>query len=141
MDIPLQNNFLMKYKSLIKQLFMFGIIGCFGVVLDVVLYFLLLKIGLSIVVSKTISIIICVIYGYFMHSRYTFGAKRTANNMFFCFIVYGISIVQNAATNSFLVNNIKNQYNFVIAYLVATCISICISFFGMKFLVFTQKCR
>ena len=130
---------LRKYKLLIGQLFRFGVVGCISVAFDALLYYVFLKAGLPVSVSKGLSAIICIICAYFMHSCWTFQSKRTTKNMFVFCIVYGISIIQNVLTNSFLVNSIKNQYRYIIAFLVATSISVCINFFAMKFFVFSER--
>jgi putative flippase GtrA len=124
--------------TLFGQLFRFGVIGISGVLLDAVLYYLLLK-TLPIAFAKGISVTISVVYGYFMHSRWTFQNKKTLGNLFLYCIVYGISILQNIFTNFFVGRMIKNSpYNLIIAFLTATFISICINFAGMKFIVFRR---
>jgi putative flippase GtrA len=134
--------FFSKFKNnlLFKQLTKYVIVGFSGVAIDGLLYLFLIKFGLSIVQSKTISIIISVSYGYFMNSRWTFQSKRTLKNAILYCIIYGISILQNVFTNSFVSKMIESvSYNLLIAFFVASFFSMCITFLGNKFIVFVPR--
>lgn len=72
-----------------KQIIKFGIVGAVTVIIDLGIYNLLIRQGLNIYWSRTISIIIAVTVGYFWHRLWTFRSKNPQMHrefMKFCII-------------------------------------------------------
>ena len=123
-----------------RQIFLYSLVGLSGICLDAVLYAFFLKFfGFPISIAKVISVIVSVIYGYVMNCCFTFSSKVAVRSIVaYCF-VYGVSIIQNVATNSFLATHLPKQfYPLICSFLIATAISVCINFFGLKFFVFKK---
>lgn len=123
-----------------RQLVLYSLIGVSAVALDGAIYFFFLKVvRLPLSVAKLLGVVCSVVYGYVLNCRQTFCAKISARSLAAYCVVYGISIAQNIFTNAVLAARIPERFFPLIgAFLVATFISVCMNFLGMKFWVFRE---
>ncbi|MDR2548590.1 MAG: GtrA family protein [Desulfobulbus sp.] len=126
-----------------QQVFRYLIIGISAVILDAITYSALLKIfDVSIIFAKLSGVLASVAYGYALNSRWTFSSKTSLRTIVTYCVVYGISIIQNVATNNFFVKNLPEcLFPLTSAFLIATAVSVCINFLGMKFWVFKKNAQ
>ena len=130
----------MKNGDLPGQVLRYFVVGVSGVTLDAVIYYILLRYGVSITPAKGVSITASVIYGYCLNARWTFRAGFSKRSLAAYCIVYATSIILNMATNTYLAHSLPEWcFPIVMAFLVATAVSICITFSGLKFWVFKKK--
>lgn len=130
-----------EHHNLGWQICIYLVIGISSVMLDALIYGFLFGLSLfSVQFSKFISVVCSVAYSYVLNCRWTFAKAVTPGNVFRYCTVYGVSIIQNVATNAYLVKKIPPDcYPLVMAFLCATVVSVCINFMGMKLWVFRER--
>lgn len=123
--------------TLKEQVIKYIITGCACVLLDGLLYLLLLFFQLPIVLARTVSAVVIVLLGYFINRKWTFQADSSVWIFIKYWVLYTISIGVNVFTNSYIVKIFgESSIILTFAFLVATFISICITFSGLKLWVF-----
>lgn len=122
-----------------QQAIRYFCIGVSGVLIDASIYSLLLAFSVQLETAKGIGITTAVIYGYYLNASWTFqGIINSTSLMRYC-VLYGSSIAINIAINSCIIGTLgRNLLFIVIAFLVATTISMIINFIGLKFWVFKK---
>lgn len=124
-----------------KQICQYISIGISAVILDAIIYTLCLKLlFFSLTLAKLTGVISSVVYGYILNSKWTFSCKTSLRNIVSYCVVYSLSIALNVITNRFLVEALPDRlFPLVTAFCIATALSVCINFLGMKFWVFRQS--
>ncbi|MCH5146291.1 GtrA family protein [Desulfovibrio sp. UIB00] len=124
--------------QLSTQVFRYTIIGVSAVILDAVIYSLCIKLlFFSIEAAKLTGVVSSVVYGYILNGRWTFSQRISLRNILSYCAVYGFSIALNVMVNSFFVRALpEHLYPLITGFCVATVLSVCINFLGMKFWVF-----
>lgn len=126
----------------IAQLIKYAIAGVLGVMIDAGIYSLLYHLGAEISIAKFCGIVTSVIFSYFMNTLWSFQSKISLNSAIKFLIVYAFSILFNVLTNAYVLGYMKetsfNEYAFYVAFLVATFVSVCITFFGLKFWIYKK---
>ena len=126
-----------------KQLGRFLIVGATTVLIDFLTYRMLIRMGLSVWISKAVGFIAGTIFAYFTNKTWTFQAKVGGRRVFIKFLlVYFINLGINVSVNSGLVAVLgKEEIDLWSAFVAATGCSATLNFLGMKFLVFAPKSR
>lgn len=113
------------------------IVGITGVSFDAFLYTCLLCLGLSLTLSKAISMFGAVVLGYCLNAKWTFQAVPGLSNLGRFCLIYAASIIANVLINSSVANALHGAGpGLVIAFFCATLASIAITYTGLKFWVF-----
>ena len=142
------------FQPLTKQLIKFTIIGILAVLVDLVFYYILLHVYpeklfgyiSNEVSAKTTSFLIGMNVTYYLNKSWTWRKNdRSASRMIRFYFLYGISLLLNVATNSFLLYILYNRIVFAglplkygIAFTGATLVSAVLNFAGQKFWIFTE---
>ena len=123
-----------------KELIRFLLIGISAVLVDLFVYLLMIKIGLSINISKAISFCSGAIVSYQANRLWTFKIKtiKLSNTLLFI-ILYGLSLIINVFMNSFIIFVYREILSIQIAFVTATLFSATFNFFGLKLIVFNRK--
>lgn len=124
-----------------EQLIKYVIAGICGVGIDAGIYAIFMYIGFSISVSKLIGIFTSVVFSYVVNTLWSFKSSITLINFVKFCVLYSFSIAFNVLTNSITITKLEElnePFSFFIAFLVATFISICITFFGLKFWIYKK---
>ena len=129
-----------KSLSLISQGFYFIVAGVSAVSIDYLFYTLTLALTGSIF-SKVFGFYSGVVVSFLINSSYTFrrnGKSFLASTYFFRYIIFiTASMFINVFTNYFLLNYFSSISNIrILAFSVATSISMIFNFLSMKLLVF-----
>lgn len=107
----------MKKNSLIrlieskKQLIKFGMVGAVTVLIDLGIYNLLIRQGLNLYWSRTISIIVAVTMGYFWHRHWTFRSRNP--QMHREFIKFCIISITGLGLNLLIMRILYPMTNFI----------------------------
>jgi putative flippase GtrA len=101
----------------------------------------------SVNLTKGIGFIGGTIFSYFVNCFWTFNQQTTGAGSAGRFIlVYLVSLVANIVVNYLSIDWLKasaliSEYILLTAFILATGVSAIINFIGMKFFVFTDRCR
>ena len=121
-----------------NQLLRFILVGGVAVILDLVIYSVLLKVGrIDPVWAKRTSFGIGSIWAFFANKYCTFAVHemRLSDPLLFV-IVYAFGLFLNAFTHDILLGMFGLKS---VAFLSATSVSMCSNFLGQKFIVFRRK--
>ena len=130
----------MQYRRLISQLSYFFIAGSFAVSADYIIYIITLE-SLGIFFSKIIGFYSGVFVSYLINSYFTFSkkGKNFISSKYFLkyLIILTISMLINVTTNYFILYcfSFLTKIN-LIAFLIATIISMVFNFINLKLIVF-----
>lgn len=121
-----------------KQISRFLLVGFTGVMIDLFAYFLLLKGGVPVAISKASSFIIGMFFGYHAHRFWTFSSSHRSFKQAGKFILmYFFALLVNVSINSAVLTFIPlPPYSYFFAFVLATMASASLNFLGMKFFVF-----
>lgn len=127
-----------------KQFGMFLIVGVPTVLMDLVVYYGLLHLGLTIGVSKAAGFIVSLTLTYFANKLWTFGHIRYfppyAPIKFT--ILYLLTLLINVFSNKLALHLfIHVEYGLFYAFLIATMCAAILNFLGLKFFVFYKKTK
>ena len=133
------NNFYNKYIS--NEVKRFIIVGGSTVLLDLICYFTLVKLGFESSISKGFSFTIGAIYAYIANKYFTFQNKNYGLLQFCLFILLYLStLLVNVITNETLLNFSNSTHSsLILAFIFATFVSATLNFLGMKYIVFSKK--
>lgn len=131
--------FVIENRSL-RQFIRYGIMGVTGVALDALVYTSMLHLGYSVNVAKTVGILCSVVYAYIGNTLWSFETKMKAGTFVRFCVVYALSAVVNVSINGFTSHLLTGilPYPLLLAFFCATGVSVMITFFGLKFLVYRQ---
>ncbi|NTW61160.1 GtrA family protein [Candidatus Saccharibacteria bacterium] len=124
----------------------FGVVGVANTVIDFLVLFSLVKIGLSTITSNIISTTVALIFSYFANKNYTFqnlnkGSARTI--VYFLIItLFGLWLMQPVIieTTSPLFNKIlNNNFSLIASKGLATLFSLTWNYFMYRKFVFTDN--
>ena len=121
----------------------FLLVGITSVLVDLIIYYFLFKIGIYISFAKAISFLIGTVYSYFFNKIWTFRAIG-GKKIFFKFIfVYLIALNINIFINKFIIDLISFDYymRIIIAFLISTIISAIFNFVCIKKFVFKRRVK
>tara|TARA_A100001035_G_scaffold278766_1_gene278392 strand:+ start:590 stop:985 length:396 start_codon:yes stop_codon:yes gene_type:complete len=127
-------------KKLINQLIFFFIAGTSAVLVDFIVYKITLE-TIGIFSSKLLGFYSGVFISFIINSSYTFSkdGKKLLNSFYFFkyFSLLTATMMINVGTNYFIFKNFSSITNIrLIAFLLATFISMLFNFFNLKFWVF-----
>jgi putative flippase GtrA len=117
-----------------RQLHLFLLVGAISTCLDFTLYFLLSGLGIERNISKGLSYLAGTYLGYLGNSKFTFQ-QRTSNLTKYMF-VYLASLAANIWFHHWSFTAFQNRAG---SWLIATLISTCMNFIGLRHFAFVRK--
>jgi len=127
---------------MIKREFnVFAIVGASTVLIDFVSYRGLIQLQtIDVDMAKAAGFMVGALFAYFANRFWTFGHKPlTVGSPFRFIVLYVSTLCANVLINSLTLKLIANKAaSFQLAFLLATGISACLNFLGMKFFVFRK---
>ena len=96
---------------------------------------------LSVDSAKAAGFLIGTLCAYFANQRWTFERRVRSHQRLLRFMaLYTVSLMVNIYVNARLLEMLQGLRAAVpIAFVIATCISACMNFIGMKFFVFAER--
>ncbi|NKB47595.1 MAG: GtrA family protein [Legionellales bacterium] len=127
-----------------KQFGMFLLVGIPTVLIDLIVYYGLISLGLNIGISKAIGFITSLVLTYFANKLWTFGHIRYfppyAPIKFT--LLYLFTLVINVVSNKLALQGLATvQYKLFYAFLIATACASILNFLGLKFFVFYKDIK
>lgn len=122
-----------------RELVMFLIVGASTVLVDFLTYRGLIELQLMQVdMAKVTGFLVGTLFAYFANRFWTFGHKSSLSGSAWRFsALYAITLGANVLINSLSLKLLADMANaFQFAFLLATGVSACLNFLGMKFFVF-----
>lgn len=121
-----------------KELAVFLVVGCLTVLIDFCFYRMLISFGLNVEVAKAAGFLAGTLFAYFANRFWTFGHKSSDAGSIWRFIVlYVATLITNVLVNSLGLKVFADTVAPVqLAFLIATGLTACLNFLGMKFFVF-----
>lgn len=122
-----------------RELQVFLVVGSLTVLIDFLSYRGLAWSGqLPVDWAKAAGFLIGTAFAYFANRAWTFGHRQHRPGSAFRFILlYGISLTANVAVNAAVLGMAEGlEFAVQLAFLVATGVSTCLNFLGMKMFVF-----
>lgn len=122
----------------IKKFIKFSFVGVINTIVFYVIYFILLQLDFSYVVSLTVGTIAGIINSFLWNKFYTFKSKKLSLSETLKFLaVAGVQYVVNLAVVHICVSYIGISAE--LAGIIAICISVFVSYFGHKFWTFKER--
>lgn len=136
-----------KYKKLFEYIKFnlefkrFILCGISAVIVDMILYAFLIRLGINISFSKAFSFSIGTIYSYFINKRWTFRTIGNIKIFFKYVLIYLLSLNININVNKFIFEllNTKTINTIFFAFLVSTIFSAIFNFIFLKKFVFKKR--
>ena len=129
----------MKGRIDIKEILRFLVGGGSAVLTDFITYHLLMRIGVSVDISKAVSYVLGAAVGFVINKLWTFESKEFKISEI---IKYIILYACSAAINTFVNSLVLGWFNiYILAFLAATGTSTVINYIGQKFFVFRKRNR
>ena len=127
----------MKFTKSYKQFLYYSLFGLISLSLDLLIYlFLTQSLNFSKSFSKIISFLLASTNSFILNKNFTFKVKQFKVQQPINFlIVYSVSLFFNSLTHDFF----QDQYEGLLPFIIATCVSVIINFTGQKFLVFYKN--
>ena len=125
-----------------RQLLIFLVVGGLTVVIDFLCYRgLMWAVGLTPGPAKAVSFVCGTVFAYFANRAWTFGQQRHAAGSAWRFaLLYALSLGANVAVNAAALALLAGwSYAVQLAFLLATGVSTCLNFAGMKLFVFKSS--
>jgi len=122
-----------------RELVMFLIVGASTVLVDFLTYLGLIGLQLMEVdMAKVTGFLVGTLFAYFANRFWTFGHKSNASGSAWRFsALYASTLGANVLINALSLKLLADMANaFQFAFLLATGVSACLNFLGMKFFVF-----
>ncbi|AQT61387.1 GtrA family protein [Cellvibrio sp. PSBB023] len=125
-----------------RELITFLVVGVLTVLIDYISYMTLYHFNiLNVGYAKAGGFICGTVFAYFANRMWTFGHRKSTRRSIPKFILlYTVTLGANVAINSsslILMSGI--EYSILIAFVIATTVSSCLNFIGMKFFVFKHN--
>lgn len=119
----------------------FIIVGVSTVIIDICIYFVLLKTGLYISISKSISFFTGAIYSYLVNKKWTFNTVGNSKMFLKFLLVYVAALMLNTFINNFILGLFYyiNNKTIVISFFCATFISAVFNFSFLNKYVFKKR--
>ena len=130
-----------------RQIRLFLMVGSLTALVDFITYRGLVGAQLlSVDSAKAAGFLIGTVCAYFANQRWTFERRVHGHQRLLRFIaLYTISLMVNIYVNALLLGVLQAMGNAVlavsIAFVIATGVSACMNFIGMKFFVFADRAR
>jgi putative flippase GtrA len=119
----------------------FLIVGFLTVLIDYLTYRALMTVpALEITYAKGFAFVAGTLFAYFANRFWTFGhlAPKRRSVVRFA-LVYALTLSINVTVNALVLSISDNvPYAFLAAFLIATTVSACLNFVGMKYFVFVR---
>jgi len=131
----------MNITSLVnKKIILFAIFGFLQVGIDFSIYTVLYYLTNQVSLSKSISIIFCIVISYYLNKKFTFNnASKNVKVFYQSMLVYAASMLINVGINSLIFNYLKNflekETTLIIAFIIATFCSASLNFIGLNFVM------
>lgn len=125
-----------------RELGVFLIIGSLTVAVDFLTYHSLLWIGMNgIALAKAISFLVGTLFAYFANRSWTFNSQAHAAGSAMRFaMLYALTLAANVIVNTGALHLFAGTGSAMqMAFLLATGISACLNFIGMKLFVFKAR--
>ena len=122
-----------------RELVIFFIIGVSTVLLDFLTYSGLVKFQvMEVGIAKATGFLVGTLFAYLANRFWTFGYKSHAPGSVWRFLaLYSSTLGANVLLNAFALKLLTSMaFTFQLAFLLATGVSACLNFLGMKFFVF-----
>jgi len=122
-----------------RELLVFLVVGSLTVLVDFLSYRALLWSGVADVgVAKAAGFLIGTLFAYFANRAYTFGGRPHRQGTAWRFaLLYACTLGANVSVNGWVLGMLDAQpWKVQAAFLVATGVSTCMNFLGMKLFVF-----
>ena len=114
----------------------FIVVGIIAVVTDFAFYYLFIRFGITLDISKLLSFILGAIVGFILNKNWTFNSKAKANREIVYFsLLYFLSLNINVISNKIVLEYTQLK---LLSFLVATALSTIINYIGQKFIVFRK---
>jgi putative flippase GtrA len=134
-----------KEQDEITQIMRFVIIGGVSVCLDLIVYYILIKIGLSLMFAKGVSFCAGMVFGFSGNKYWTFRSQEEAKNESISYLlIYGFTFFINVSVNGMVFNFATtstgngNSHALIIAFISATFVSTVLNYFGIRFITFKK---
>jgi putative flippase GtrA len=127
-----------------RELVLFSIIGLLTVAIDFFIYLSIIFLDiLPVSMAKTVGFLAGTLFAYFTNRFWTFSdVERISKSAVRFIIVYLFSLMANVMINkSILWLCIDVRFSFQLAFFIATSVSACLNFIGMKFFVFAEPSK
>ena len=126
-------------KKIIKEFFIFGIIGTSALIFEVFLIFILFKIGIDPKFGRILSIPLAILLTWYLNRTFTFknkSSQKVKQYVKYCFVImFGVSI--NYAVYLYCLDFFKTiEFSYVIAICFGSLSSMFFNFGFSKFHVF-----
>ena len=125
-----------------REMAIFLVVGLLTVMLDFLIYHSLVWLGLfSADFAKAISFLAGTVFAYFANRAWTFGQTVQAAGSGWRFIfLYSLTLAANVGVNTMALKMMSGVFMAMQwAFLLATGVSACLNFLGMKLFVFKAK--
>lgn len=127
------------HKKVLKK---FIIIGFTTVLIDLLVYLFLIRIGLIIKVAKAISFFSGALFSYQANRLWTFKIRYfNASQIISFMFLYFTSLFFNVSLNSFFISIYKYPLTFEFSFILATTISATYNYLGLRLFVFKRKLK
>jgi putative flippase GtrA len=133
-------------RETFKQIRRFLVIGVLSVLVDLAVYLILTRLGLSTHLSKGISYVSGMVLGFIGNKFWTFeSARRSASEPTTYLLLYAATLLVNVAVNATVLamfaDVLPPRWNKAWAFLVATGVTTVLNFLGMRFVTFFRGVR
>jgi putative flippase GtrA len=125
-----------------REAAIFLVVGSITVVVDFAAYTLLQGwLTLPVDVAKGVGFLVGTAFAYFANRHWTFGHQNSAQGSAWRFaLLYGVTLAFNVMINAACLHVFLGlAWSRQVAFLMATGVSACLNFLGMKYFVFRQR--
>lgn len=125
-----------------RELSIFLVVGLLTVLIDFLSYTCLYRLDiLNVSAAKAAGFLCGTIFAYLANRAWTFGHQtHMAASLWRFIILYSITLGANVAINWFVLLVTKTiPFSVLLSFVLATGVSACLNFIGMKFFVFRQS--
>ncbi len=125
-----------------REMAIFLIVGSLTVIFDFLIYRSLVWLGIfDVDFAKAVSFLAGTAFAYFANRAWTFGQTVKASGSAWRFIfLYSLTLAANVGVNTMALKMMTEVFMAMQwAFLLATGVSACLNFFGMKLFVFKAK--
>lgn len=125
-----------------REMAIFLVVGSLTVMLDFLIYRSLVWLGIfGVDLAKAVSFLAGTVFAYFANRAWTFGQTvQAAGSAWRFFFLYSLTLAANVGVNTTALKMMTGVFMAMQwAFLLATGVSACLNFFGMKLFVFKAK--
>ena len=124
------------YSGQIKLINRYLITGINTVLVDMTVYFLILRTLNNYSFAKSFGFIAGALFSYIINKNWTFKYTKNNKSIIKFIAVYSSALFINVSLNNTLIEVLETNFEVYIAFFLSTFTSACYNFLGMKFIVF-----